>query len=285
MIISDRVKNLLNRVLPLFEQITFGDIIQRMQQDIDAGGGGGLPVASQAEAEAGVVNDKTMTPLRVLQSITANAPGGGSAYPEPVTPIAVNTVLTPAEQGIVLATASGVTLTLPATAMDGTTYSILPITGSIQIDTNGAVVSDLGAGVLTIDGNPINLVAVNITPGPGLVWWLKRNDILPRVYSMAAVYPMCAIVEDSGDFYMSRTSANTGNPLTDAANWHKLTSLAGHAIEDEGIAITQRSAMNFTGAGVSVSDAGGKTVVTIPGGAALPVYVATGSLSGDITMI
>lgn len=78
MIISDRVRDLLNKLLPLFEQITFGDIIQKMQTDIESGGGGGLPVASQAEAEAGVANDKTMTPLRVKQSIDANAPGGGS---------------------------------------------------------------------------------------------------------------------------------------------------------------------------------------------------------------
>lgn len=42
--------------------------------------------------------------------------------------------------------------------------------------------------------------------------------------------------------------------------------LEGHAIEDEGVAVAQRGVMNFTGAGVSVADLGGKTVVTIPGG-------------------
>lgn len=42
----------------------------------------------------------------------------------------------------------------------------------------------------------------------------------------------------------------------------------GHTIEDEGTPVTQRNNMNFTGAGVSVSDIGGKTVVTIPGGGA-----------------
>lgn len=41
---------------------------------------------------------------------------------------------------------------------------------------------------------------------------------------------------------------------------------SGHTIEDEGTALTQRSTLNFTGAGVSVSDSGGKTVVTIAGG-------------------
>ena len=37
-------------------------------------------------------------------------------------------------------------------------------------------------------------------------------------------------------------------------------------VEDEGTPVTQRSNINFTGAGVAVTDAGGKTVVTISGG-------------------
>lgn len=40
----------------------------------------------------------------------------------------------------------------------------------------------------------------------------------------------------------------------------------GHTIQEEGVSLTQRTVMNFTGAGVTVTDAGGKTVVTIPGG-------------------
>ncbi|CAB4185106.1 hypothetical protein UFOVP1492_117 [uncultured Caudovirales phage] len=36
-----------------------------------------LDVASQAEAEAGVVSDKVMTPLRTAQAITAQGGGGG----------------------------------------------------------------------------------------------------------------------------------------------------------------------------------------------------------------
>ncbi len=41
---------------------------------------------------------------------------------------------------------------------------------------------------------------------------------------------------------------------------------SGHTIEDEGTPLTQRDTLNFVGAGVTVTDAGGKTVVTIPGG-------------------
>lgn len=40
----------------------------------------------------------------------------------------------------------------------------------------------------------------------------------------------------------------------------------GHIIEDEGVPLPQRSVLNFTGSGVTVSDSGGKTVVNIPGG-------------------
>lgn len=48
-------------------------------------------------------------------------------------------------------------------------------------------------------------------------------------------------------------------PLTSPAT-------AGHVIEEEGTPVTQRANMNFTGAGVSVADSGGKTVVTVSGG-------------------
>lgn len=38
---------------------------------------GNLSVATQAEAEAGLVSDKVMTPLRTAQAITALGGGGG----------------------------------------------------------------------------------------------------------------------------------------------------------------------------------------------------------------
>lgn len=49
---------------------------------------------------------------------------------------------------------------------------------------------------------------------------------------------------------------------TSAAVWRA----QGHIIEDEGTPITQRNNLNFVGAGVTVADVGGKTVVNIPGG-------------------
>jgi hypothetical protein len=42
---------------------------------------------------------------------------------------------------------------------------------------------------------------------------------------------------------------------------------SGHVIENEGTPLTQRANINFTGAGVTASDVGGKTVVDIPASA------------------
>lgn len=57
---------------------------------------------------------------------------------------------------------------------------------------------------------------------------------------------------------------------------------SGHVIEDEGTPLTTRSNLNFTGAGVTASDSGGKTVVTIPGGGGggAPTGAAGGVLGG-----
>lgn len=61
-------------------------------------------------------------------------------------------------------------------------------------------------------------------------------------------------------------------------------------IEDEGTPVTQRSTVNFTGAGVSVADTGGKTTVTVSGGggsSATTVEVDLGSTaktSGKFTI-
>ena len=63
----------------------------------------------------------------------------------------------------------------------------------------------------------------------------------------------------------------------------------GHIIEDEGTPLTQRDTLNFVGAGVTVTDSGSKTVVTISGagsGAVDSVKGETGVVvltTGDIS--
>jgi hypothetical protein len=49
-----------------------------LEYETDAGAGG--TIASQAEAEAGTLNDVYMTPLRTAQAITAQATGGTTSF-------------------------------------------------------------------------------------------------------------------------------------------------------------------------------------------------------------
>jgi hypothetical protein len=74
----------------------------------------------------------------------------------------------------------------------------------------------------------------------------------------------------NGDFYIDTTGHLLYGPKT-AGAWGAGVSLVGvnatlSTIEDEGVALAARATMNFVGAGVTAADAGGKTVVTIPGG-------------------
>jgi len=80
------------------------------------------------------------------------------------------------------------------------------------------------------------------------------------VTSSGGTTPTIAIPVATGlaDGYLSSTDWTTFN--------NKL-SQAYQTVEDEGVALTQRSNINFVGAGVNVTDVGGKTVVTINGGA------------------
>lgn len=55
----------------------------------------------------------------------------------------------------------------------------------------------------------------------------------------------------------------------------------GHTIQDEGVSLTDRDYLNFTGAGVTVTDAGGKTVVAIPGGGGSPDWGDIGGTLSD----
>jgi len=54
--------------------------------------------------------------------------------------------------------------------------------------------------------------------------------------------------------------------LDEAISNLALTEKDGHIIQDEGVDLAQQQRLNFVGAGVAVTDAVGKTVVTIPGG-------------------
>lgn len=65
---------------------------------------------------------------------------------------------------------------------------------------------------------------------------------------------------------VSTTDPTTGQvPTYDGTSYVPTTPTGtGHTIQDEGVSLTQRTLLDFVGAGVTVTDAGGKTVVTIP---------------------
>ena len=73
------------------------------------------------------------------------------------------------------------------------------------------------------------------------------------VTTMATAGSSTLIVERLGD---GGGGASSSSPTSD-----------GHIIADEGTALTQRSTLDFVGAGVTATDSAGKTIVTIPVGA------------------
>ncbi len=58
----------------------------------------------------------------------------------------------------------------------------------------------------------------------------------------------------------------------------------GHIIEDEGTPLTQRDTLNFVGAGVAVTDVGGKTTVTIGGGGTTTWGDIVGTLADQLDL-
>lgn len=80
------------------------------------------------------------------------------------------------------------------------------------------------------------------------------------------------IIADEGSALTQRSLLNfagTGVTATDTGATTLVTIPGGgHTIEDEGSGLAARASLNFVGAGVTAADSGGKTVVTISGGAA-----------------
>jgi len=84
-------------------------------------------------------------------------------------------------------------------------------------------------------------------PGRGQPWKLGKG-VADRIGTLA--------IADG-----SITEADLDSGLTS-----KVNAQGGHQIQDEGSPLTDRTELNFVGAGVTGSDDGEKTVITIPGG-------------------
>lgn len=85
--------------------------------------------------------------------------------------------------------------------------------------------------------------------------------------AIAAASPVSASTTQQGLVELATSSESTAGLAVQASDTRLKT------IEEEGTPVTSRTNINFVGAGVSVSDTGGKTQVSIPGGAgeAFPV--------------
>ena len=97
--------------------------------------------------------------------------------------------------------------------------------------------------------------------------WLR--DLWMRTGGLSALTPaeleaLIAAAQAAAD--AAQADATTAQGEVDALEILVAALVEGHLIEDEGVAVAQRSALDFVGAGVTVTDGGTKTIVTIPGG-------------------
>jgi hypothetical protein len=96
---------------------------------------------------------------------------------------------------------------------------------------------------------------------------MDETSIPTDIVVPAEHIPLAAVVLTNG-----QTDITGADKFADFRYHFDRRRVSGHVIEDEGTPLTQRTTLNFVGAGVTVTDSGGKTVVTIPGG------------SGDLTL-
>ncbi len=132
------------------------------------------------------------------------------------------------------------------------------VQGGVNVQSTAQDIADLGGG-----GGAVS--SVNTQTGAVV---LDAGDIgSTPVGGVAATDVQSAIQELDSEkqaTLVSGTNIKTINS-TSILGSGDLAVSGGHVIEDEGTPLTQRANMNFVGAGVAVTDAGGKTVVTISG--------------------
>lgn len=141
----------------------------------------------------------------------------------------------------------------PLTPLDGTEL-LYVVDGSTDRQTTTQDVADLGGNVSHVGSAvvPGNLTQYAQTDGGG---------IEDSGYSAQDLIDLIDAVD---------SAVNTRMPVPHRHVASDIVGLeaggGGHVIEDEGTPVTQQTNLNFVGAGVSVADSGGKTVVTISGG-------------------
>lgn len=169
--------------------------------------------------------------------------GGGAGLPKNVRSVSANATAVGGDLLLVDATAGAVTITSPASAAVGDLFTVVKtdssanavaVTGTINGDAGGASITskDFGAVIEAVSTGPAWRVTSVTAPGVG-----------PK--------------GDQGIQGIQGVKGDTGN--AGAAG-------AIAQIQDEGSNLPVETIVNFVGAGVTATDVGGKTVVTIPGG-------------------
>ena len=142
--------------------------------------------------------------------------------------------------------------------------SLIPSNNVINFTGAGVSVSNIG-GEATV-----------VIPGPGPSTGLNYQGLWDATANNPA---LTSSVGTTGDFYIVSTAGTTNlNGITDwqvsdwaifeGGVWQKIDNHdipAYNTVKEESTTLPQRSTLKFEGTGVTASDVGGETVVTIPG--------------------
>lgn len=134
---------------------------------------------------------------------------------------------------------------------------------------------DEAAGAASVVGYWIN-VGAGEAEDPEIAGYLLIADQgTPGTGSQ--VGPLRLVVGPPGPTSVSADVGNVAEIGTDGLIFVSPTAGSAHVIKDEGVALTNRAALNFAGAGVTVTDdaGNGATLVTIPSGGATTLDALT----------
>lgn len=159
-----------------------------------------------------------------------------------------------------------------------TTKTVIKDEGSLVPSNN--VINFTGAGVTVSN---IGGEATVVIPGPPA----STGLVYKGLWDATANNPvLTSSVGTAGDFYIVSTAGTTNlNGINDwqvsdwaifeGGVWQKIDNHdipAYNTVKDESTTLPQRSTLKFTGTGVTASDAGGETVVDIPGNVPITTY-------------
>lgn len=132
---------------------------------------------------------------------------------------------------------------------------------AMSLSGTGIVVNTTGTGVLTIyTGASCTNQFIRALSATGAATCASVN---------LASDVTGALPQGNGGTGTGALTCAAGERLTSNGTVYSCSAVVTQAyttVEDEGVAVTQRTNVNFTGAGVSCVDSGGKTVCTVSGG-------------------